>query len=820
MHGVVAEFLKGIIAMSAPSPAHFPGNPGNINMLGSENLPLPTSNRLTRELVKQEHLKKLIGFMLDDPAAEHAKSLDTSRSSLLGSEDGRFPSTVSATSSLMSAIAIFIELIRKNNTDYFEPHLFYTLRNRLVNIQQQQQQQQQYARRETSEDEDREDLEKAMEELVDHMGMVHLSNLLDVVASRLDEFQKLVERPRSSIEPMQTTAGTIIPLTFERFRICELYAELLHCSNMGLLNRPASVGPTYDDEGRLTGGLKSLESLAKVIMNGASGEDEDDPEGKFPDRPPSRSTLSEVVDNPLSSGTDDGDAASDASNKEREKIKDAKSATEKTTASGASVSQSPAVKSPSPSETKGDSETGPSSSSDPPSTNGKKGAGEPSSSTNGESLGDAKGESDEKAAPPEDIPSGEHLKQRYLDLNVVSTLLDLFFAFPLNNFLHNVVYDLLHQIITGRVDKGRNRELVISLFRDSRLLHRIIDAQRKNDEACSKPKGVRLGYMGHLTLISEDIVSALEHYPEDLIGILSAFAPQPAWEEYVSGKYKETRDKDTSQLGGGKPAIGLGLGGFPASMNTEGLFSKKADEDTSAKGGTGRSREVTAYGSVTEPGERVDAEESGRSTEFAQYLASQITPNERYASNSSDNSSDEDEDDAGWLETANRDFSFSDETGDFDLNAQRASTNRDISDDSFDPGSTVTTSRDPFHDDDGWGPFSDNSTSSQDISSSFTFSASSDDDEFGDPFSDFGEFQGGGTIEVGSNSFDTDMDSGERTPTAGSSFSFDDDFDGRIFGSGGGEDEAAEVTDAMARTSLEGGSSSTSNTATDGKQSS
>jgi serine/threonine-protein phosphatase 6 regulatory subunit 3 len=33
------------------------------------------------------------------------------------------------------------------------------------------------------------------------------------------------------------------------------------------------------------------------------------------------------------------------------------------------------------------------------------------------------------------------------------------------------------------VDKGLNRELVISLFRDCRILERIIEGQHQNDEA-------------------------------------------------------------------------------------------------------------------------------------------------------------------------------------------------------------------------------------------------------------------------------------------------------------------------------------------------
>lgn len=43
------------------------------------------------------------------------------------------------------------------------------------------------------------------------------------------------------------------------------------------------------------------------------------------------------------------------------------------------------------------------------------------------------------------------------------------------------MYDLIHQILTGRVDGGLNRELTTSLFRDSRLMHRIVEGQKHND---------------------------------------------------------------------------------------------------------------------------------------------------------------------------------------------------------------------------------------------------------------------------------------------------------------------------------------------------
>jgi serine/threonine-protein phosphatase 6 regulatory subunit 3 len=64
-----------------------------------------------------------------------------------------------------------------------------------------------------------------------------------------------------------------------------------------------------------------------------------------------------------------------------------------------------------------------------------------------------------------------------------------------------------------------------------------------------------LGYMGHLTLISEDVITALDHFPPDLKQVIEKYAPQPAWDDYVRGRYKETKKKDTSLLGGGKPTV-------------------------------------------------------------------------------------------------------------------------------------------------------------------------------------------------------------------------------------------------------------------------
>ena len=97
------------------------------------------------------------------------------------------------------------------------------------------------------------------------------------------------------------------------------------------------------------------------------------------------------------------------------------------------------------------------------------------------------------------LPIGEQLKKQFLEMNLFSTLLvspfffspaganmlppqDLFFEFPWNNFLHSAVYDLIHQVLTGNVETGRNRELAISLFRDAKIMHRIVQGQARNDK--------------------------------------------------------------------------------------------------------------------------------------------------------------------------------------------------------------------------------------------------------------------------------------------------------------------------------------------------
>ncbi|KAF9923627.1 hypothetical protein BGZ65_008770, partial [Modicella reniformis] len=248
------------------------------------------------------------------------------------------------------------------------------------------------------------------------------------------------------------------------------------------------------------------------------------------------------------------------------------------------------------------------------------------------------------------IPVGDFLKLQFVDHRIIPTCFDLFFQFPWNNFLHTVVYDMVHQVFhrpmgdIGRPDgdgtyippksdhditEGWNRRLTISIFKDGQLTKRITDAQRLNDYECAQPKGVRLGYMGHLTYIADETVKLLELYSRtSLWTTLYEFIDQEDWWSYVSKILKETKDRDAQVLGGARPNViesnrpGLDDG------NDDDYIDDNDDDYGSGNdfmGGTG----------------------NGHEGDFARYLCQQITNNLPDKFGSSDE--DEDDEESNWI---------------------------------------------------------------------------------------------------------------------------------------------------------------------------
>ena len=129
-------------------------------------------NELTRELVSHEQMTRLCNIMLKGGYA------------------------------LANGVGIIIEIIRKNNSDY---DILQILHIRLENHPP------------TGRD------------------PIYLGHLLRVFGEKIEDFNELLVKEDPE-RKLKTPFGDIEPLGFERFKICELIAELLHCSNMALLN--------------------------------------------------------------------------------------------------------------------------------------------------------------------------------------------------------------------------------------------------------------------------------------------------------------------------------------------------------------------------------------------------------------------------------------------------------------------------------------------------------------------------------------------------------------------------------------------------------
>ena len=143
-------------------------------------------NNLTRQLVSEQCMENLLSNMLK----------------------GGNPLTV--------GVGLIIEIIRKNNSDY-DP-----------------------------------DVGAAPDSIPSSSDPIYLGTMLRCFAKRVPDFMALLLSPthlvfdgdsQVTVKRKELTVAfgdKIEPLGFDRFKTCELMAELLHCSNMGLLNERGS----------------------------------------------------------------------------------------------------------------------------------------------------------------------------------------------------------------------------------------------------------------------------------------------------------------------------------------------------------------------------------------------------------------------------------------------------------------------------------------------------------------------------------------------------------------------------------------------------
>jgi len=127
---------------------------------------------------------------------------------------------------------------------------------------------------------------------------------------------------------------------------------------------------------------------------------------------------------------------------------------------------------------------------------------------------------------------------------IIGSCLELFFTHIWNNFLHSTVEQMISQIL-----EGENEALKIHLLKDAGLLDRICQASKANEEDMAKPKGIRRGYMGHITAISMNIVNTAAIVP----AVDKALQESEDWKAFVKGALATTRERESKIIGGYMP---------------------------------------------------------------------------------------------------------------------------------------------------------------------------------------------------------------------------------------------------------------------------
>ncbi|WVO14470.1 hypothetical protein L204_102105 [Cryptococcus depauperatus] len=698
IHTIVSDLIKQIISLCAPSP--FNPHGGNAEQQAGSGQG-GRDNRLIRDLVSKNSVEVMIGFMLDE-----VELTDEDWKGLNSDDDIKspadpfivhsLPSIASATSSLISVCVILVEIIRRNNSDFSEPHLFHTLRNRLISVRMHEDQDSREKELENNdketeqekEEKERRHMEEALVDMSSRMGIVHLGHLLSLISEKFERLHHFMLHPRS--QNRVASIGNPKPFTLERFHILELYAELLHSSNMSILNRLPGTGPTYTGDGILSGGLEGLEALGEAIEDNdneindenslrqdgvtrakelpvsesrggslagsddVESEDEDVLEAINDDTTPLSSPgASSFLETPFSVITEPKVLPPPQEVVERLRnvmeIDPKPAASSATSGISSSSHLAVATSTVAPSDTFELSES-------------ERSISEPMENDTPEAPHIA------KPLPPSTfsdpiIAPGVTLKQQYIAQHVLPSLVSFFFEYSENNFMHHVVFDILQQILNGKLGPGVNRELVTQTFNKGRLVEKILDAQRLNDHMVTQLKQPRLPHMGHIMLIAEEIVKFFSRCPLDLYETIKESFIESEWEAFVNVSLREARDKDERPLGGGKP--------IPLSPMRAMQDSQSDDDDndegtidfgepltrTAANHGLASRGEFDAYADHAENGDGEDDEEAMD----RYWKSSGIGLGGRRMIDSSD----EDDDDADWLQPRANSWSSTGDEDDF-----------------------------------------------------------------------------------------------------------------------------------------------------------
>lgn len=155
------------------------------------------------------------------------------------------------------------------------------------------------------------------------------------------------------------------------------------------------------------------------------------------------------------------------------------------------------------------------------------------------------------------------------NLHVLRTIIDLFFAYPWNNFLHLLVQDIIDAIFSKNAADNERSPLLVSLFKDCDLLERIIEIFKTNhlsENLQLNPS--RQGFMGHITYIANMIS---ESFKEDNTTLLGE-ALVARWTQFAETDLAAINSANKQTLGGPKPTAA-------EESDEEEIFDNRIDDD-------------------------------------------------------------------------------------------------------------------------------------------------------------------------------------------------------------------------------------------------
>ncbi|KAL6454375.1 hypothetical protein SBY92_003839 [Candida maltosa Xu316] len=406
-------------------------------------------NQLTRELVSPE----IVNTMINDIMLVKIKD-----------EDGKIQTNKHG---INNCVSIIIELIRKNNSDYDLNCGSYSSMlqngdgtpevNSFVMFQW---------------------LKDFEQNPPGPRDPIYLGEMLYLFSSNLDKFAELVHT-----EPIPPSHVESNILGFTRFKLSELIAELLHCSNMILLNSKKIK--------KIIGVRDQIRSQQEKRLKKALEE-----QIAFPESPNINQVTSGIDDVSLDDIHFGTNNVSDESN-DYKKLIDTLDQVED------SEDEEPLISPENPFVC-----------------------------------------SDRDKTIRHDPCVGDYFKIKLLDSAILLDIVTLFTKFPWNNFFHNVVFDLIQQIFNGKLN-SYNSFLIVDLFREDKCNLTEIVVKSYQEEILPRP-----GFMGHLILISEEIVKFTSLYKPDLISPVIVTAIQSEkWTWFVNEVLLKTREVYNVVLG-------------------------------------------------------------------------------------------------------------------------------------------------------------------------------------------------------------------------------------------------------------------------------